>query len=135
MSPTALTLAHLRRHGYAADVVERWIAQAGVRRDLFHCIDVVAVKAGETVLGVQATALGCLSARLAKARAQAELATWLASGARFQVWGWVKRNGRWTAKVIALQAGDMRPVLVQAPPRKRRRSRWQPADLFAGLAD
>jgi hypothetical protein len=32
--PTTLTLTHLRRHGFLADVVERWLPQAR-RRDLF----------------------------------------------------------------------------------------------------
>jgi hypothetical protein len=128
-------LVHLRRHGFAADLVERWIAKAGIRRDLFHCIDVVAVKAGEGVLGVQATVLSCLSARLAKVRVLPDLATWLSAGARFQVWGWVKRDGRWHCKVVELDARDMQPVVIQSPPRKRRRSRWQPGDLFAESVD
>ena len=70
---------------------------------------------------------------MAKAKAIAELQSWLATGARFQVWGWAKINGRWHPKIVELHAGDMNPVLVQATPRRRRRSRWQPADLFAVL--
>lgn len=34
MTPTARTLNHLRRLGYQADVVERFIAQANIHKDL-----------------------------------------------------------------------------------------------------
>jgi hypothetical protein len=42
MTPMARTLAFLRGCGHAADVVERWLPRVNVRRDLFHCIDIVA---------------------------------------------------------------------------------------------
>lgn len=130
MTPTARTLARLRRDGYAAGVVERWIAQAGVRRDLFGCIDLLAIRAGEAVIGVQATAVSCMSARIAKARSIPELRTWLATGARFQVWGWAKVNGRWHPRIVELRAADLEPMVVSRPPRRRRKSRWQAAELF-----
>jgi len=76
-------------------VVERIVAQANIRRDLFHCIDVVAVRRGSPgVLGVQATSLPHVGERVAKVRAQPELAVWLAAGNDFEVWGWTRRNGR-----------------------------------------
>jgi hypothetical protein len=41
-SPTARTLKLLRTRGWTADVCERWIAQAGIKRDLFGVADVAA---------------------------------------------------------------------------------------------
>jgi hypothetical protein len=135
MTPTARTLAHRRRGGYIAGVVERWIPNArpdgrGIRRDLFGFIDVVAAKPGGPILGIQATAVGNVSHRLNKARGLAELRTWLASGARFQVWGWCKRRGRWAPRIVEVSAVDLAAVVVSQPPRNRRRSTWQPGELF-----
>jgi hypothetical protein len=80
MTPTALTLRHLRRGGYLADVVERWIPGAKVRRDLFTVIDVIAITIGEPVLAVQCTSGANVAARLKKATACPELAVWLKDG-------------------------------------------------------
>jgi hypothetical protein len=98
--------------------VELWVPQANVRRDLFHCIDLVAIHRRETgVLAVQATTLGDLSSRLAKAKAQPELALWLRCGNRFQVWGWEQRGSAWSPKIVEVQAQDLKAVvLVGRPP-------------------
>jgi len=103
VTPTARSLAWLREQHYLADVVERWIAQAGVRRDLFHCIDVLAVKPGE-IIGVQVTTSSNLAARLKKAQALPELRAWLAAGGRFMLHGWALRGGRWQVRVLELLA-------------------------------
>src|SRR5262249_33628139 len=104
-----------------------------VRRDLFHCIDVIALHRREPgVLAVQATTIGNLSSRLAKAKAQPELALWLRCGNRFQLWGWERRGSAWFPKIIEVQAEDLATVVVAGLPRRARRIR-QP-DLFDGLA-
>lgn len=134
MSPTARSLDRLRRLGYLADTVERWIAQAGVKRDLFGCIDLVAIKEGEAgVLGVQATSIDHVSHRLEKARALPALAVWLRASNRFEVWGWVKRGPRWEVKVVEVRQGDLPQdlvaVVVQQPKRRRPGSRHVQGDL------
>jgi hypothetical protein len=106
MSPTQRTLRLLRAEGWAAEVVERWLPGANVRRDLFGCVDVVAVRPGQ-VLGVQCCTAGDVSKRLDKARACPGLRDWLASGAVFAVWGWSKRGPRgqrktWQVRRVAL---------------------------------
>ncbi len=135
-SPTARTLALLRRRGYTADVVERFVAGAGergqgIRRDWGHFGDVLACHAGrrEIVL-VQSTTLPNVAARLAKARGRPELALWLRAGGRFEVHGWARRRGRWLVKVVEVKGDDLAAVVVEQPPRKRPPSRWQPANLF-----
>jgi hypothetical protein len=120
MSPTARTLDRLRQLGYLACVVERWLPRVQQRADLFGCIDVVGIKPGVPILGVQATTIGHVAHRLAKARALPALAVWLRAGADFQVWGWAKRGQRWEVKQVMVQAEDLQPVLITAPRRRRR---------------
>ena len=103
-SPTARTLQRLRREGYTAGVVERFIAPANVRRDFLGCIDLLAVHPWENgVLAVQCTTKGHLRDRLTKARARPELRTWLAAFNRFEVWGWHRRAGRWHVERVAVR--------------------------------
>jgi len=117
-SPTARSLAWLRERHYLVDVVERWIAQAGIRKDLFGFIDLVAVKPGE-ILGIQTTTASNLAARLKKAVALPDLRAWLAAGGRFMLHGWALRGGRWYCRVLEVQAGDLQPLELLALPRRR----------------
>ncbi len=98
-SPTARSLALLRADGYLAQVVERYNAHARVRVDLFGCIDLLAVKPGEAVLGVQATTASNLAARAKKALACPRLRTWLAAECRFVLHGWAKKGPRGKRKL------------------------------------
>jgi hypothetical protein len=124
VSPAARSLKLLRQCGHQADVSERWLPRLNVRRDLFHCIDIIAVRLGEQgVLGVQSTTAGNLGARLKKARQQPELKTWLATGNRYQVHGWSKRAGKWQVKIVELAAPDLAAVVVTPRPRRGRRAR------------
>jgi hypothetical protein len=91
VTPTQRILARLRQVGYVAAVVERWNAHAGIRQDLFGCIDLLAVRSGEPgVLGIQATTRSNQSKRQVKAIARPELRAWLEAGNRFEIWGWAK---------------------------------------------
>jgi hypothetical protein len=128
-SPTSLSLQALRRSGFTADVVERFLPRISRRRDLFGCIDIIAVDRREPgILGIQATSLPHVAERLAKARSKPELTAWLKAGGRFEVWGWYKRAGAWRVKVLAVRLEDLRAITLQAPARRGRRSR-QP-ELF-----
>jgi hypothetical protein len=132
-SPTARTLAFLRGCGHAADVVERWLPRVNRRRDLFGCIDVIAVRRGEAgVLAVQATSLANVSARLVKAKGRPELWTWLSAGNRFSVFGWYRRAGKWRVKIVALRSADLAAVVVQPVARRGRRAVQR--DMFGGIA-
>ena len=88
-SPTAMTLNRLRELGCFCDVVERW--NGGVRRDLFGCIDIVAIDPiAKRLIGIQSTTNSNKSARIAKITAACaqEMRAWLATGARVEVWSW-----------------------------------------------
>lgn len=94
MSPTELTLRELRRRGWTAEVVERWIPGANIRRDLFGGIDIVGMKIRCGILGVQCTTRPHATERLVKLSAEPRMVTWLRSGGRLDVWGWAKRCPR-----------------------------------------
>lgn len=97
MSPNARTLIWLRKLGYLPAVVEQRLPIPGrfVTRDLFGILDIIAIKDGERgCLGVQATTVSNLSARLAKARANEHLRVWKQAGNAFCVVGWAKRGAR-----------------------------------------
>jgi hypothetical protein len=111
-TPTARTLRRLRRAGWTAAVVERWNPFGGVRQDLFGFADVLAVREGEPPLLIQTTSASNLAARVAKALARPELRTWLATGSRFEAWGWGKRGAKgarklWRCCVRELSLADL----------------------------
>jgi len=94
-SPTQRALAFCKAKGWTVQVVEKWNAWAHIRQDLFGCIDLVVLDgAGGGPLGVQVTSGSHVSARLAKSRQEPRLQQWLASPARFEVWGYGKRKKR-----------------------------------------
>lgn len=131
MTPTARSLALLRRSGYLPAVVERWLPGANVRADLWHFGDVLAVHParGEFLI-VQATTAAHAAARLTKARARPELALWLRAGGKFQVHAWGKRRGRWHARRVEVRAADLAPAVLAELPRGRRRPRHTQGELF-----
>lgn len=99
-SPTAKTLAYLRKHGVTCQVVEQWVKtkDGGFRRDLFNCIDVVAI-AGCDTIGIQATSGDNHAARLTKSLAIPELILWLQAGNKFLIFSWRKNSkNRWVPR-------------------------------------
>lgn len=108
-SPTQRTLQLLRAEGWTAQVVERWNVFAGIRQDLFRCIDVIAVKPGQGVLGVQATTGSNVAARVSKIQDLDEALIWLEAPARLEVWGWSKHGPRGERKVWTVRRVVLRP--------------------------
>ncbi len=113
LTPTQRTLAHLRKEGWTVQVVEKWNAFAKIRQDLFGCIDLVACRPG-MLLGVQATSMTNVSARVTKSLAEPRLLEWLRAGGQFWVIGWGKKGKagtvkKWTMRKIgvSLRDGDM----------------------------
>ncbi len=132
-SPTRRTLQLLRRQGFVAAPVERWIAQVGKKRDLFGVADVFAFHPRDRVfLLVQATSLPHVGDRLKRCRARPELAAWLQAGGAFEVWGWTTKNGRPEVKRVQVSADDLQPIVLQAP---RRRTRLGKGERQTGLFD
>lgn len=100
MSPTARTLAKLRKEGWLAWVVEKWIPQTQQRSDLFGFIDVLAIRGDET-LAVQSTSRSNVSGRVKKITEHENVAAVRAAGWAIHVHGWGKMaNGRWECRVV-----------------------------------
>ena len=112
-SPTERTMAYLRSLGYTVDKVEQRVPFARVTRDLFGCIDIVALKNDPIwpigVLGVQATTGDHVAERVKKIAAEPRAALWRACGNRLWVVGWTLAGPAgtrkvWTPRVV--QIGD-----------------------------
>ena len=104
MTPTARSLAHLRKAGAIAEIVERWNPYVKRRHDLFKFIDVLALDAAPGTLGVQTTTTDHISHRLAKLRDECAdtMRLWLTRGNRLVIHGWAKRGPRGKRKVWTL---------------------------------
>lgn len=96
ISPTQLTLRHLRAEGWPlVEVVEHWNPHARIRQDLFGFIDVIAVRPNHT-LAIQATTAPNVASRITKIADHPNIGPVREAGWQIEVWGWKKVKGRWT---------------------------------------
>jgi len=93
MTPTARSIAYLREQMVPVDTAERWIPGANVRRDLFGCIDLVALYT-ETTAFIQVTTADNMAAREAKIRASQHFTELNKAGREVWLHGWSKRGKR-----------------------------------------
>ena len=100
-SPTQRSLALLRKRGYVAEVVEKWIPQVKRRKDLFGIGDVLAIREGEVLL-VQATSDSNVSSRVNKIGDAEQTGAVRKAGIRIHVHGWRKRGSRWQCREVDL---------------------------------
>jgi len=109
-SPTARSLAHARKMGWLAGVVEKWNPHARIRQDLLGFIDLIVLDSLAGTLAVQATSASNVSSRVAKIKASENAARWLAEGNRVQVWGWKRipkgKSCRYELRVVEIAAAD-----------------------------
>jgi hypothetical protein len=122
--PTQRTLDALRKDGWTVAIVERWNAFAGeeipgsggkrrgIRQDLFNCIDILAMKFGEKLIGIQSTSGTNHAARRFKAIQEPRLKVWLGAGCRFEIWSWSKRGAKdekkkWSCRREAITLDDL----------------------------
>jgi hypothetical protein len=120
MTPTARTLALLRREGFIAAVVERWLPVVCRRSDVWGFGDVLAANpTARVVLIVQATTADHVANRLTKARGRPELASWLQAGGAFEIHGWRRHGGRWHVRRVAVRAEGLGAVETRPPTRGR----------------
>jgi hypothetical protein len=87
MTPTELSLRHLRTLHWTAEVVEHWNPHARKRHDLFEILDIVALR-GDVTLGVQATSYTNISSRCRKIAEADATPALRAAGWRLVVHGW-----------------------------------------------
>jgi hypothetical protein len=98
-SPTQLTLEKLRADGWLAEVVEKWIPGANIRKDLWGFVDILALRDDE-ILAVQATSYSNVSARVNKITDHENLPAVRLANIQIQVWGWRKVDNRWAARIV-----------------------------------
>lgn len=127
-SPTQKALASLRRQGYMAEVVEKWIPKpggvrgaggAGFRKDFLGCIDIIAVGKGQTI-GVQACSIKSVSDRVKKIREGKtnkypildRAAEWCRSGNELWIWGFDPSNPR-KSREVELTAAELDGWIVE----------------------
>ena len=100
MSPTERSLKYLRKQGYLAAVVERWIPRANIRRDLFGLLDIIAIRESET-LGVQTTTGSNVADRVQKIADSDKVDMIRKAGWRIVVHGWRKNSwGKWILREV-----------------------------------
>lgn len=101
MSPTQRSLAHLRSAGYVADVVERWIPGARIRKDLWGFVDILALGPEGEIVGVQATSRSNVTARVKKIAEHENVAAVRRAGIRILVHGWGRMaSGRYELREV-----------------------------------
>lgn len=98
-SPTQLSLEKLRADGWLAEVVEKWVPGANIRKDLWGWTDIVALKDGQT-LAVQTTSYSNISARVNKITESDTIAEVRKANWSVEVHGWRKVNNRWVCKAV-----------------------------------
>ena len=86
MTPSARAMKDLRDLGYVPWVVETRITSF-LKRDLFNCIDILALRGNET-LAVQVTSGSNHADRMTKVRASEYLALMLGAGWQVEVWSY-----------------------------------------------
>jgi hypothetical protein len=97
---TKLSLAHMRKQGCVAAVVERWNAHAKVKNDLFGIIDVLCLAPDGTTIGVQCTSRDHVADRVAKIGDSEHIVALRRCNWKLVVHGWDKHGARWRLREV-----------------------------------
>lgn len=119
-SPTQRTLAHLKKLGFDAAVVERWNPYAKIRQDMFGFVDITAFGQEEfgsefkfklpLALLIQATSGTNHAARKEKIEANAVADRISRNGSAYvEVWSWAKKGARGKRKLWSLRRERLMP--------------------------
>lgn len=97
-----MTVEEFTSMGYSAERVDKRIPGTTLARDMFNCIDVLAVGHGVT-RAVQCTSHGHVSDRIKKVEASPALSDMRKAGWSIEVWGWRRReDGTYYYKITDL---------------------------------
>lgn len=99
MSPTQRSLKLMRERGLHAEVVEKWIPGANIRRDLWGFCDVLCL-GDDGLVAVQCTSLSNISSRIHKITESPLLSRVRKCGIRILVHGWGKKKSRWEVREV-----------------------------------
>lgn len=123
-TPTQRTLSELKKRGWPAAVVEKWVpmstafyagddakpSRGGFRKDVWGFIDILVLDGLPGSLAIQACGATGFAEHLRKIDGIEEVRTWLRAGNRLELWSWRKvsrSTGRpqWEAKAVPLVIG------------------------------
>lgn len=90
----------MRERGFHAEVTERWIPGANVRRDLFGFIDILCLGDTGDLVGVQSTSASNIAARVTKISDSPLVGRVRKANIRIVVQGWRKSKGRWQVREV-----------------------------------
>lgn len=100
-SPTARSLAKLRKDGWRPWIVETFNHYTKTRSDMFGFVDILAIRENET-LAVQATSYSNVSSRVKKITDHENVGFVREAGWRIEVWGWHKVGRFWQCRIVDL---------------------------------
>lgn len=100
-SPTRRSLEHLRKLGMLVAVVERWNPHAGIRQDLWGCLDIIALAPDGVTWGIQTTSGSNVAARVTKIAECPALIALRKCRWKLVVHGWTKgKDGRYKLREV-----------------------------------
>lgn len=119
------TRAELNRMGRKNGIVERFIHNKylnkhGIRSDLFHIFDIIAMKKGDGIIGVQVCGpdYACHYRKITEDYGENAI-EWMVCGGKIELWGWrklkVKRGGkamRWYPRVHEFSFSDFKGIYI-----------------------
>ncbi len=113
VSPTQRAIAHCKKHGYVAAVVERWNPYANIRQDMMGFCDLVVLRPdAQDIAAVQVTSGSNVASRVTKIKAEPRAKVWLECGGVIEVWGYRKLKPRgqkrptWELRVVPVTLDD-----------------------------
>jgi hypothetical protein len=84
-----------------AEVVEKWIPRANIRKDLWGWCDIIAVY-GECILAVQSTTYANVAARVEKITESETYPIVRKAIDGVEVHGWRKKDGHWQCRSVVV---------------------------------
>jgi hypothetical protein len=90
----------MRERGFHAEVVEKWVPGANIRRDLWGFADVLCIGSAKPITVVQSTSDSNVAARIAKIAESPLVSLVREAGIRILVQGWRKVKGRWQVREV-----------------------------------
>ena len=96
---TEFTMKLYRDAGCVVDKAEYWNSFARIRKDLFGCIDLVALSPNDNIVAIQSTSASCRSAHKKKILAEPRIKRWLECGGKFHLVSWRKVKNRWKPRI------------------------------------
>ena len=90
----------MREKGFHAEVTEKWVPGANIRRDLWGFVDILCLGDSGDLVGVQSTSASNIAARVAKIAESPLLGRVRKANIKIIVHGWAKRKGRWVVREV-----------------------------------